>query len=195
MANKKLDKKAILLQVITALKDDNNEVIVETVEAEPSLTKYGVNWHYDVGQSKNHVPLSRKMRDVKWQNADHAKNVKIGKDITIERLEGVSKFAIKINGKRVEFGIGDKESDSYDIGDVRGLWNAARHKYVDEKSDYLSILYGYARTKEIKDAVKENNKSGQKKDKYEKAIEKLKSLGIKPDRLQEYIAKKQNENY
>ena len=69
------------------------------------------------------------------------------------------------------------------------------------------VLYGLAKAvikmsfsslpvekeEQIKEAVKENNKSGQKKDKYEKAMEKLKSLGIKPDRLQKYIAQKQNE--
>ena len=32
MADKNIDKKAILLQVIEALKEDNNEVIVETVD-------------------------------------------------------------------------------------------------------------------------------------------------------------------
>lgn len=191
MSSKKIDKKAILLQVIAALKDDNNEVIVESVDAKPSLTNYGVNWHYGVGESKNHVPLSTKMHDVKWKNADHAKNIKIGEDIMIERLESVSRFAIKIKGERVEFGIVDKESDSYDIEDVRGIWAAAQNKYVDENGDYFYRLRNHAITKEIKEAVKEERKSEQKQDKYEKAMEKLRKLGVNPDRLQRYIAQRQ----
>ena len=70
-----------------------------------------------------------------------------------------------------------------------------KNKYEKEKDDYFYRLRNHAKTKEIKDAVKEEKKSGSKKDKYEKATENLKKLGVKPDRLQQYIAQKQNEGY
>lgn len=176
MADKNIDKKAILLQVIEALKEDNNEVIVETVDG-------------------NEIPTNeRKDYDAKEKNASKARTIKVGKDITIERVYGVSKFAVKINGERVEFAADDKMDDSYDIEDVRGIWSAARNKYIDEKGDYFYRLRNHAGTKELKDAVMEEKQSGNKKDKYEKAIENLKKLGISPDRLQEFLANKQLQN-
>ena len=206
MADKKIDKKAILLQIVEAMKYDVNDedAVVETVDAEPTLMYSGVNWHHDIGPSRHHIPLSTKMYGVKQQNADHAKNIKIGKDITIERIEGVSKFAVKINGERVEFGIGDKTDDSYDIEDVRAVWNAARSKYVDEKRDYFTplrnrdifkevLLRKGPKYKEVYDAAI-GGKLVTKKDKYEKAIENLKNLGVSPDRVRVLMAKKQMQN-
>ena len=197
MAERKPNKKDILLQVIKALKDDNNEVIVETVDRELTLTGAGVKTSVFVGERNEHIPLPTKTEGVraKKANAQSAKTIKIGKDITLEHVGGASRFAIKINGERVEFGATDKTDNSYDIEDVRGLWSAATRKYENEKDDYFYRLRNHAKTKEIKDAVKEEKNLEVKKDKYEKATENLKKLGVKPDRLQQYIAQKQNEGH
>lgn len=197
MAGRKPNKKDILLQVIKALKDDNNEVLVETVDGELTLTGAGVTRSVFAGERNEHIPLPTKTEGVraKKANARDAKTIKIGKDITLEHVSGASVFAIKINGERVEFGAVDKTDNSYDIEDVRGLWSAATRKYENKKDDYFYRLRNHAKTKEIKDAVKEEKNLELKKDKYEKATENLKKLGVEPDRLQQYIAQKQNEGY
>jgi hypothetical protein len=119
----------------------------------------------------------------------------IGENITLERVEGVGRFAVKVNGERVEFSAIDKTDDSYDIEDMRGIWSAARNKYIDEQGDYFYRLRNNAKTKELKDAVKDFvQKEPEEKssvDKYKQAIEKLKEMGIDSTRVEELLAQKQ----
>lgn len=172
-----MDKKAILLQVVEALKDSNNKVIVETVDG-------------------NNIPTNERLDyDAKEKNANKARTIKVGENITLERIEGVSRFAVKVNGERVEFGAVDKTDDSYDVEDVRAIWSAARNKYIDEKGDHFYYLRNHAKTKELKDAIKNLKESEEKSDidKYKQAIEKIKTMGVKPAKLEELLVAKQAE--
>lgn len=185
------DKKAILLRLIDALKDDNNQVIVETVDGIPTvLGNNNVNWHYDAGQRNEANPLSGRVVDAKQKNANHAKTIKIGKDITLERLDGANRFAVKINGERVEFGAQDKSDSSYDIEDVRGIWSAATGKY-EGIDDYFYRVRNYAPSKELRDALLVKNIEKSKADKYRQSAEKLKAMGVKPTRVEQLSVLKQ----
>lgn len=141
------------------------------------------------------TPLSGKVYDAKNKNVYHAKSIKIGSGITLERLNGANSFSVKINGERVEFRQGDETNGEYDFEYVLVVWSAANNKYQDENSDYFYRLRNHAKTKEKKESLNGFVGGEKKKDAFESAIGKLKELGVKPDKLQGYILQKQNENY
>ncbi len=172
---------AALKEVLTALADNNNTIYAETVDAQ---SDDGRNWRYRVnGKEGKYILPSKNARDVSNSIAMHVNSFKIGKDISVRTVRG--KWVIRTPKWEVRY---DTQTEELD-----GLLSALRKRYEGQSlTDSLYRLRTYCQNDELREFAKNLKEvKTTKKSKYEKAIENLKSLGVEPNKLMEYIKKNQ----
>ena len=168
---------AALKEVLSALLDNDNKVLVETVTAR---TKDGQTWSWDEGNEGRFIVPRKDKIKVYNSVAAHANSFKVGKDISVRRVRG--KWVVRTSKYEVTYDVPTEE--------LEGVLAALRGKYNGDKPEfYLYRLNKYCPNKELKDFVKSAMEKKATKSKYDKAIENLKNLGVKPDRLMDYIKK------
>ena len=178
MAIKNIDKRSALMEIVMALRDNNNKVLVENVDAQSSD---GLNWVSEVGKDEVFIPAPN--YNGKYGNRVHAKSVKIGKNILITRDEK--------GGYLVKTQKGDVRFDNYKDSDFRYVLSATLNKYeLGENSDYMYPVVTYM-DKEFKEIATKPVTS--KKSKYQEAAKQLAELGVEPNRLKKYVKEKHPE--
>lgn len=182
------NKNDILREIITALLDENSPVSVETLDA-----KYE---GHDTYTSANTPQMPAPHKDNEFNvsgNALHAQSLKIGKNISIKRQNdgGHFKYVVRTPNGEMQFDENDR--------DFMAIWGNSLSKY--------DKTHGDATLKHVKDNLSarlqdENLRnlaqnmpinSADKRSKFEKAMEQLKSMGIEPNILAKYISENQNE--
>ena len=173
-------KKQILKDVLTALMDNNNQVLVETVSAHPNRDIPGV-WSEPMGADITETPLPKFGNEL--DNRLHAKTIKIGKDISM-------KFTV--NGQYViHTPTGQARFDAAEATEARvdKIWGAALNKYEHgADSDFMYPVKKYMVDAELLMIAKGPRIPAQKLSKFEQAKKQLEGLGISPDRLTQYYA-------
>lgn len=173
-------KKQILKDILTALMDNNNQVLVETVNAHPNRDIPGV-WSAAVGADITETPLPRFGNGL--NNRLHAKSVKIGKDISMK---------ITVNGQCVihtptgqaRFGAVEATDAGVDM-----IWGAALNKYeLGAHTDFMYRVKRYMHDEELRQIAKGPIVPACETSKFEQAKKQLEGLGISPDRLAQYYA-------
>lgn len=198
-AAKEFDKYDILAEVVRALRDDNQEVVVETIGA-----KHNGRNNYTIGLGRDGKPQIPTRKEKHFMggasaNREFAESIKIGKDISIKRIYR-KPVTVKTDKQEylldqgayfiVRTPMGEAQFDSSD-DDFKMAWGIALQKYDG------TYHYGRHRflNKKVNDVYVGPGKLKEKSDraKYDKAIEQLKGLGVEPNVLADYIAnKKQN---
>ena len=177
-----MSKEDILLYVTNALRDNNNQVTIESVDS-----KYNGNhsWSSTYGENKDYMPTPQRMND-KLGNRMHGKSFKVGKDISIKHTTK-NTYVVRVPGGEANFNLTDKN--------FKAVFGALKNKYeLGDKIDYMERISEYAPSKDLKEAAKGKIIPKDNKSKYEKAKEQLESLGVEPKRLAEYIAMQQKQN-
>lgn len=193
-----VDKYDVLADVVRALRDDTQEVLVETIGAKKS----GNGWTVGLGkEGKPQIPTKKDRFFVGGASGNRmfAESIKIGKDISIKRMH---RAPTHIKTDKNEYDVdngwyyvvrtpkGEAQFESND-DDFLLAWGIALSKYDgtysygrhDFQNPMLRDIYGGPG----------KLKSDDKHAKYDRAIEQIKSLGVEPNMLAEYIAnKKQN---
>lgn len=172
-----LNKEDVLMDIITALRDDNNQVLVETVDAK---SNDGMSWSsYD--EKETYIPAPN--YNGKFGNRLHAKSIKIGKEITIRKNDNGGYFVRTPKGE-VTF---DYRKDS----GFDSVLSAALNKYeLGPKSDYFYPVEKYMK-KKFSDNAKDVKT--EKASKFQNAVKQLEDLGVEPNRLKSYIKEKHPE--
>ena len=173
-------KKQILKDVLTALMDNNNQVLVETVSAHPNRDIPGV-WSEPMGADITETPLPKFGNEL--DNRLHAKTIKIGKDISM-------KFTV--NGQYViHTPTGQARFNAAEATEARvdKIWGAALNKYEHgADSDFMYPVKKYMVDAELLMIAKGPKIPAQKLSKFEQAKKQLEGMGISPDRLTQYYA-------
>lgn len=197
MARKQeLDPYDVLAEAMLALRDHNNEVLVQTLDAKKIGHR---SWLYLDG--KPGIPTYRTKGVSFSENAMHATSLKIGKNITIKRINRPS---TRVKTQKHEYDVLNgsyylirtpQGEAMFDVNepDMQAVWGYALARYDRPDSfNYMAFATRFKNKKVHKayagPAVLENKKS-----KYDKAIEQLEALGVKPDRLMAYIAKRKEQ--
>ncbi len=174
----KVDKKQILQEVIQALMDNNNQVMVETVEGRPDREILG-NWSSVIGDNSPSVPLPKELGAS--ANRMHAKSIKIGHDITLKKINDDNFVVRTPNGEASFDGIKDEQFNL--------IWGAVLNKYENsENSNFMYPVRTYMKDDDLRHQAGGAIKPGDKVSKFEKAKERLRKLGIDPKHIEQYIA-------
>lgn len=195
MANAKKDKYDVLVKVIDALYDENQEVKVETTILDANAARRRT-WSIT---DKSNPQIPTKQGDVKYgfvsKNREHAESIKIGK-ISLRRIplkptpiKG-GKYAIDNGWKYiVRTPDGEEAEFSQNDKDFKLVWSAALTKYdfpvVDGKIRsremwrFMSALYENLENPKLKTAAGKGVTKKDGKTKFEKAKENLESIGVK----------------
>ena len=168
----KLTKKEALMAIITALRDDNNEVLVETVDSKFS----GVSWRASVDKEESFIPAKHE----KYGNRLHAKSIKVGKDITINRDKD-NRFLVRTEKGEVEF-------DYWKDNDLDIVLMAVLNKYENGlKGNFMQPVYE-AKDNDLVANAKDERTS--KVSKYENAIKQLEGMGIDSENMKKKMMEK-----
>lgn len=196
MGKKDFDKYDVLADVVRALRDDTQEVMVETINARP------IGYNSVVSEEKPQIPTKKDkfLSAAASVNAMHAESIKIGKDISIKRIRREPTIVkTDKNEYSVDNGLyyqvrtkdGEAQFDSNDR-DFLMAWGIALQKYDG--------TYSYGRhpfqNKKVRDVYGGPGilKSSDTRTNAEKAKDQLSGLGIDSNRLAQYIAqRKQND--
>lgn len=174
----KVDKKQILQEVIQALMDNNNQVMVETVEGRPDREILG-NWSSVIGDNSPSIPLPKEIGAS--ANVRHAKGIKIGNDITLQKINDDNYVVRTPNGEASFNGIRDEQFNL--------VWGAVLNKYENsENSDFMYPLRTYLQDDYLRQLAGGAIKPGDKVSKFEKAKQKLLAMDIDPKHIEQYIA-------
>ena len=154
----KVDKKQILQEVIQALMDNNNQVMVETVAGTPDRERMG-NWRND---NRTSTPLPQEIGAE--DNARHAKSIKIGKDITLKKIAD-DNYIIRTPKGEANF-------DFFKDEQFNLVWLAALKKYEhSERSDFMYPVRSYMKDDDLRHQAGGAIKPGDNVSKFEKAKE------------------------
>lgn len=191
-------EQSILKDVVMALLDKGQTVRIDTLMPEQPNSKTPRI------PERNDVVLGNGMS----KNRMDAESLSIGPDITIKRVRHDPIQQTTRDGKQYNVSTGWHyvvrtphgdatfgENDN-DFGTVWGTaLNKADRLFGDHtESQIADTLSKYLSDKELRDIATHGPITSESKDKYDRAISKLKSMGIPSDRLADYIAnKKQNE--
>ena len=174
----KNNKKQVLKEIIAALMDNNNQVLVETVNAHPNRNIPGV-WRVAVGEDVTETPLPRLGNELR--NSLNAKSVKIGKDISIKFTVN-GNYIIHAPSGQVRFGAVEAKEAGVDM-----IWGAALRKYREgAECDFMHGVKTYMRDDELRHMahgpiIPETNLS-----KFARAKQQLEQMGIQPNNLMQY---------
>ena len=173
-------KKQILKDVLTALMDNNNQVLVETVNAHPNRDIPGV-WSAPMGADITETPLPKFCNEL--NNRLHAKTIKIGKDISMKFTVN-GQYVIHTPTGQARFGAVEAKDARVDK-----IWGAALNKYENgADSDFMYPVKEYVVDTELRMIAKGPRIPAQKLSKFEQAKKQLEGMGISPDRLTQYYA-------
>lgn len=192
---KEFDKYDVLADVVRALRDDTQEVLIETI----GVKKTGYNSVTRQDAPQTPTKKEKFFMGAASLNRMYAESIKIGKDISIKR---VHRKPTPVKGDKNEYMVsngsyyvvrtphGEAMFDSND-NDFLMAWNIALQKYDGTYSygghNFLNekVKKVYGGPGKLKDDDTRTNS--------EKATDQLKGLGVEPDILAQYIAqKKQN---
>ncbi len=192
---KDFDKYDVLADVVRALRDDTQEVLVETINAR------SVGHQSFVIEDKPIIPTKKEkfFSGIASINRMHAESIKIGKDISIKRIR---REPTRVKTDKNDYFIdngwyyqvrtkdGEAQFDGND-SDFLMAWGIALQKYDG--------TYSYGRhqftNKKVRDVYMGPGKlkSHDARTNAEKATDQLTGLGIEPNHLAHYIAqRKQN---
>lgn len=195
MATAKLDAYDILADAMLALRDANNKVMVETLSAKNIGFR---TWAIDGKDNSSYIPARHYpgMEAISG-NRRHAKSIKIGKDVSIKRI---ARPRTRVKTGKQEYDVdngayflvrtpkGEAKIDVRDP-DMETVWNYALSLYDNPETFNYMAFANMFRNDKVYKAYAGPQVSKSKKSKYEKAIEQLGALGVKPDRLMAYIDK------
>ncbi len=171
----KPNEKLVLMDVVRSLIDKNQSAVVETLH-----DRVDGNVAY-VGDGP-HLPahgMEFGKNNSKHMNAEHARSVKLGDDITITFENG--KYQVHTpNGTAVV------SDNNYDM---QTAWRLALRKYEKGVKSLRSTAY-YFRDTELQDVYISAGPELEKISKFEKATNKLKNMGITKFK---FMSDKQND--
>lgn len=178
------DKNALLKEVLQALQNDNNTVMVETVDGRPNRQNIGT-WSHVAGADNTSIPLPR---DVGASgNRMHAHSIKIGPDIVLRKLDNSSYMVRTANGSGTFNVI---EGQQVDL-----IWSAALKKYENgPDSDFMSSVRKYMHDAELRAIADGPRIPMDKISKFQRAQQQLQGLGVESEVFAQYVAQsKQND--
>ena len=167
-------KEDALMEIIDALRDDNNKVIIQTVDAEYNGAG---SWSVTVGEDGTFIPA----KDHKWGNRINAKSIKVGKDITINKKTN-GEYLVRTSNGEVVFK-GWKDSDL----DVVMLALLNKYEYGSQV-DYMSPITHHAHNQKLV-----WNAMGQKTSKssnFARAINQIENLGLDSEKMKKKMLNK-----
>lgn len=187
------DKYDILAEVALALRVENQKVEIETLDAQD----IGHGMVYD---NLPQIPTRRTkntFNGIASLSRIHAKSIKIGKDISIKRIHRKPTI-VKTNNQEYEVDNGfyyvvrtpkgEAKFDRTD-DDFLAVWNYALAMH-DKTDNYMAFSKNLRNEKVQKAAWGPMIKQEPDADKFKDAIKKLKSMGIEPKKLAQYIETK-----
>ncbi len=181
------NKNDILREIIVALMDENSSVLVETLDTKDNGTHY---------TSASTPQMPARHTDNKFNisgNAIHAQSLKIGKDISVKKQNDGSGFKYVVRTPN-----GEMQFDETDR-DFMAIWGGALSKYDKTHGDAtLEFIKGNLSERLQDEGLRNFTKNtsikpADKRNKYEKAKETLRSMGIKAKSLANYMSENQNE--
>jgi len=199
MATLKVNDYAFLTDVVRALLDENVSVQIETVNAR----QIGFNTYSIMDKPQILTKQGRIIYGGDNANSRYANSVKIGKNISIERVMLPPTLVESKSGKVYEVDNGfyyRVKTPKGIVGfrntnDFMPVWWGALMRTENRSVQDVRKMFNYNETNETLRAVlDEKSGSKTKKDKYEQALAQLKSMGIQPGRLAQYIADKQKKS-
>lgn len=187
------DKYDILAEVALALRVENQKVEIETLDAQD----IGYSMVYD---NLPQIPTRRTknaFNGIASLSRIHAKSIKIGKDISIKRIHRKPTI-VKTDKQEYEVDNGfyyvvrtpkgEAKFDRTD-DDFLAVWNYALAMH-DKTDNYTAFAKKLRNEKVQKAAWGPMIMQEPDADKYKDAIKKLKSMGIEPKKLAQYIETK-----
>lgn len=172
----KHDKKQVLKEIITSLMDNNNQVLVETVNAHPNRNNPGV-WR--AGKNVTETPLPRLGNEL--DNVLNAKSVKIGKDISIKYTDD-GEYVVHAPSGQVRFGAVEAKEAGVDM-----IWSAALRKYREgAECDFMYPVKEYMRDDELRKMSHGPIIPATNISKFDRAKQQLEQLGVEPNNLMQY---------
>lgn len=175
----KIDKYDILADVVDALRDENQDILVETLGDRRTGT--GV-WVMEDGPQ---IPL--RSIDRKWakeNNIEHVRSVKIGKDISMRETGNLS-YIVRTPRGEAKFSLRDDH-------DFTNIWRFVRRAYrdSDRAGDYKIYKKGFVNPKLASIAAAPMAEKD-KKSKFNAAKEQLAKMGIEKtdEELKKRLAK------
>lgn len=184
-----MEKKSekILVEVVRAIFNRNNKIMVETINGVRNLETFGASWA--AGRDNTGIPFP----DVagKSANASLATSIKIGKDISMKRLQDGTYVVRTANGE-AKFNINRDD-------EFKRVWQTVLMNYEHEKAPWAyrfgPILQNLPEKSALYKAVFSDAVQVDKKSKYEQAQENLKNLGVESEaRITQYMQEKLKQN-
>lgn len=164
-----IDKNDILADVVAALRDENQTVLVETLAAK----KVGLNaWAFDDAQPQMPQPQrhEKKPRDFISDNHKYASSIKVGKDILMRRIPGTLSYTVRTPRGEAKF-----DSSSYDF---MNIWGYALQVYDGRGAQgYAGFVRGFKNEKLASIAAAPMIEKD-KRSKFDVAKENLAKMGI-----------------
>ncbi len=190
------DKYDILAEVALALRVENQKVEIETLDAKDA--GYGM-----VDDNLPQIPTRRTKNTFNGfasLSRIHAKSIKIGKDISIKRIHRKPTI-VKTDKQEYELDNGfyyvvrTPKGEAKFISaddDFLAVWSyaLAMHDKTDNYRTFMAFVKNLRNEKVQKAAWGPMIKQEPDADKYKDAIKKLKSMGIEPKKLAQYIETK-----
>ncbi|MBQ2017629.1 MAG: hypothetical protein II208_03855 [Alphaproteobacteria bacterium] len=182
MVQKKQDKYDILADAMRALRDENKNVVIETLEAK----NIGYNsWVFD--GDKPFIPVKPgQVSDSKFANVHYAKSLKIGPDVSIKRVHRVP-TRVKSGAREYDVSngfyyvvrtpLGEAKFDNTDY-DFMQVWGFALAKYLNPKK-YRYTGYAFKNKQVHKAYAAPRVDKNENKSKFDLAMENLKNLGVR----------------
>lgn len=171
----KITKKDALMEMVTALRDENNQVLVETVGSR-RFDGYRVT---NVGKDETFIPRPAGTSHDKIYDAIDAKSIKIGKNITVKKRPNGS-YMVRTSKGEVVF-------DFFKDSDLDVVLLGALNKY--ETGGYpMHPIINYAHDEDlIKNAMGEFIS---KASKYKRAIKQMEEMGINSENMKKKMKEK-----
>ena len=195
-SKQEFDKYDILAEVVRALRDDTQEVVVETIGVKQ------ISPNAFTRENTPQVPTRKEKYFIGGASSNrmYAESAKIGKDISIKR---VRRAPTPVKGDKGEY-LADngwyyvvrtpKGEAQFDANDADFLtaWNIALQKY-DGVYSYGHHTFANKKVDDVYGGPGKV-KSSDTRTNFEKASDQLKGLGVEPDILAQYIANKRQNN-
>ena len=198
MANVKKDKYDLLVSVIEALGDDNQKAEIETTNLDADKAK---KYAWNIVENNNpQIPTKQGSykTGIASKNREHAQSIKIGK-FSMRRMPD-GKYILRTPEGDAEFSQNDKDfvsvwSSVLSKADINYDPVRNAHEYDGKITDVLWGLEKQLKDVNLKKAIK--RKFIDKKSKFDKAKENLKSLGIEKndEELKKRLAMIQNKYF
>ena len=167
-------KEDALMEIIDALRDDNNEVIIQAVDAK----FIGNNsWYSNVYKDETFIPAKYH----KYGNRIHAKSIKVGKDITINKKTN--------GGYLVRTPKGEVTFTDWKDSDLDVVMLALLNKYENgPKGNYMYPITHHARNQKL--VLNAMGQKTPKASKFKQATEQMEKLGVVSEEMKKKMLEK-----